>query len=134
VIPQQPPHLVARWKQRAATLRLETYALFLAYKDPRTPWYARVAALVVAAYAFSPLDLIPDFIPVLGYLDDLILLPLGILLAIKLIPGEVMADCRSLAREHAGSAGRRNWYAAIIIASIWLAVLFAIALILFRLS
>ncbi len=65
------------WKQRAKQLKIETYALYLAYKDPRTPWYAKIFAACVVGYAFSPIDLIPDPIPILGYLDDLILVPNG---------------------------------------------------------
>ena len=75
----------------------ERAALYLAYRDPRTPWYARVAAILVIAYALSPIDLIPDFIPVLGYLDDLIILPLGIFFAMKLIPAEIMVSAREKA-------------------------------------
>jgi uncharacterized membrane protein YkvA (DUF1232 family) len=80
-----------RWAQR---LSVEVYALYLAYKDPRVPWYARVFAAVVVAYAFSPIDLIPDPIPVLGYLDDLVIVPLGVALAIKMIPPQILAGCR----------------------------------------
>lgn len=75
----------------------ETLALYLASRDPRTPWYARLLVAAIVAYALSPIDLIPDFIPVIGYLDDLLLVPLGILLAIRLIPDEVLADCRKRA-------------------------------------
>jgi uncharacterized membrane protein YkvA (DUF1232 family) len=89
---------VERLKMWAGRLKAEVHALYLAYKDPRTPWHARLVAALVVAYAFSPLDLIPDPIPVLGYLDDLILLPLGIALAIRLIPAEVLAECREKAR------------------------------------
>jgi uncharacterized membrane protein YkvA (DUF1232 family) len=85
---------VDRWRERVRALKRELGALLLAWRDPRTLWYARLAALAVVAYAFSPLDLIPDAIPVLGYLDDLILLPLGIWLALRLIPREVMTDAR----------------------------------------
>ena len=85
------------WQQRARQLKRETYALYLAYRDPRVPWYAKVLAVCVVAYAFSPIDLIPDFIPVLGYLDDLVFVPLGISLALRLIPPEVMAECRACA-------------------------------------
>ena len=77
---------LTKWRQWANQLKIETYALYLAYRDPRMPWYARLLAVVVAGYAFSPIDLIPDFIPVLGHLDDLVLIPLGVVLAIKLIP------------------------------------------------
>jgi uncharacterized membrane protein YkvA (DUF1232 family) len=82
------------WRQ----LKSEVYALYLAYRDPRTPWYARLWAAGVVGYAFSPIDLIPDFVPVLGYLDDLLIVPLGVLLALRLIPADVMADCRARAR------------------------------------
>jgi chromate transporter len=84
-------------KDRARALKRETYALYLAVRDPRTPWYARAVAAAVVAYALSPLDLIPDFIPVIGYLDDLILVPLGIALALRLIPEPVMRECRERA-------------------------------------
>lgn len=91
-------NLITAWKQWAKRLKTEIYALYLAYKDPRTPWYARVFAAVVVGYAFSPIDLIPDPIPVLGYLDDLVLLPVGAALAIKLIPHNVLAECRQQAQ------------------------------------
>ena len=81
-------------KDRARALKREVTALGLAVQDPRTPWYARVLAVAVIAYALSPIDLIPDFIPVLGYLDDLLLVPAGIALVIRLIPAEVMAEAR----------------------------------------
>jgi len=89
--------ILTRWKQAARNLKIQTYALYLAYRDPRTPWYAKVWAALVVAYAFSPIDLIPDFIPVLGYLDDLVLLPLGMALALKMIPPEVMDEAREMA-------------------------------------
>jgi len=87
------------WKGQVGRIKQETYALYLAYRDPRTPWYARLFAAGVAGYAFSPVDLVPDFIPVLGYLDDLVLVPAGVFLALKMIPPEVMAECRERARE-----------------------------------
>jgi uncharacterized membrane protein YkvA (DUF1232 family) len=90
------------WKERARALRREIFALVIAYRDPRTPWYAKAWALVVATYALSPIDLIPDFIPVLGYLDDLVLLPLGIALAMRLIPAGVMEDARLTATRPKG--------------------------------
>jgi uncharacterized membrane protein YkvA (DUF1232 family) len=110
------------WKRRARQLKAETYALLLAYRDHRTPWYARILAACVVAYAFSPIDLIPDFIPVLGYLDDLILIPLGIALALKMIPPQVMADSRVRAQELLGQDRPRNWIAAAAIVTIWLAL------------
>ncbi|MGF6306678.1 uncharacterized membrane protein YkvA (DUF1232 family) [Bradyrhizobium sp. i1.8.4] len=84
-------------KDWARNLKRDSVALYLASRDPRVPWYAKALAVAIAAYALSPIDLIPDFIPVIGYLDDLILLPLGIRLAIALIPAEVMAECRAKA-------------------------------------
>lgn len=108
------------WRQRAHQLRRETYAVYLAFKDPRVPWYARIFAACVVAYAFSPIDLIPDPIPVLGYLDDLVLIPLGIALALKMIPPEVMAECREKAIQAEGKP--TNWAAAAVIITIWIAL------------
>ena len=115
--------LLSRLRAWARALKAETYALYLAYRDPRVPWYAKGVAAVVVAYAFSPLDLIPDFIPVLGYLDDLILVPLGIAFAVRLIPREVMVDCRARAAE-ALQAGRPHaWGVAAVIIAIWVLLL-----------
>ena len=108
------------WKARARVLKTEVYAMYLAYRDPRTPWYARLFAAGVVAYAFSPIDLIPDFIPVLGYLDDLVLVPLGIWLAIKMIPPEVMADCRCRAGQDLAASKPINRVAGMIIIAIWI--------------
>ncbi|HEY0734816.1 MAG TPA: YkvA family protein [Herpetosiphonaceae bacterium] len=119
---------IERWKQRARSLKTELYAIYLAYRDPRVPWYARVVAACVVGYAFSPIDLIPDPIPILGYLDDLILLPLGIALALRLIPPPVMAECREQAREAMREGRPTNWIAAGVIVAIWL--LLAVAAIL----
>ena len=93
-------------------------ALYLACRDPSVPWYAKLAAICVVAYAFSPIDLIPDFIPVLGYLDDLILVPLGVALALRLMPGEILEANRRKAEELA--AKPRNWFAASLFILIWL--------------
>ncbi len=111
---------VETWKQRARQLKRETYAIYLAYRDPRVPWYARVFAACVVAYAFSPIDLIPDPIPVLGYLDDLIIVPLGIAFALKMIPPEVMAECRAKAQERLSGNKPINWIAAAVIVFVWL--------------
>ncbi|HMN59845.1 MAG TPA: YkvA family protein [Anaerolinea sp.] len=92
-------NLVARWKQSARGLQRETYALYYAYRDPRVPWYAKAFIALVVAYAFSPIDLIPDFIPILGYLDDLLLIPLGVGLALRMIPAEVMRESRARAEQ-----------------------------------
>lgn len=85
-------------RSRATALRTETHAVYLAAGDPRTPWYAKTLVLLIVAYAISPIDLIPDFIPVLGYFDDLLIVPAGIALALKLIPGAVIAESRERAR------------------------------------
>jgi uncharacterized membrane protein YkvA (DUF1232 family) len=111
---------VERWKRRAHALKLETYAVYLAARDPRMPWYAKLLAVCVVGYAFSPLDLIPDFIPVLGYVDDLVLVPLGIALVLKMIPEELMAECRDKAREVMKQGKPVNRTAAAIIVAIWL--------------
>lgn len=110
-----------QWKSWVRSLKREIHALYLACKDPRTPWYAKLVAAAVAAYALSPLDLIPDPIPILGYLDDLLLLPLGIWLSIKLIPPDVMDDCRRQAKQ-AETDAPTNWWVAAIIIAIWLLI------------
>src|SRR5262249_12693962 len=88
-------------KQWARTIKRDVVALWLAARDPRVPWYAKATAGAVAAYALSPIDLIPDFIPIIGYLDDLIIVPLGILLAVKLVPAELMQEFRDEATRRA---------------------------------
>jgi uncharacterized membrane protein YkvA (DUF1232 family) len=109
--------MVGNWKERAKALKTEIHALLIACRDPRTPWLVKAWALFVVAYALSPIDLIPDFIPVLGYLDDLILLPLGIALAIKFIPAEVMDEARKTAIQAAGN--RVGWFGTGIIVIVW---------------
>lgn len=91
--------LLEKLKHRARRLKAETFVLYLAARHPDTPWYAKLLIAAVVAYAFSPIDLIPDFIPIVGYLDDLVLIPLGIALAIKLVPPPVLAECRARAEE-----------------------------------
>lgn len=116
-------HPLNRLRAQARQLKCDTYAVYLALRDPRVPWYTRALAAVVAGYALSPLDLVPDIIPVLGYLDDLILVPLGIALVLRLLPAEVLADCRVRAAETLDS-GALNTQAArlatAIIVAIWL--------------
>ena len=110
--------IMAQFKKRAHQLKAESYVLYLAMKHPQTPWYARIFVALIVAYAFSPIDLIPDFIPILGYLDDLILVPLGILLAIRMVPAVVLQECR---RETANTHEKpTNWLAAVVIVGLWL--------------
>jgi uncharacterized membrane protein YkvA (DUF1232 family) len=109
--------MLDKFKRATQALKADTYALYLAYRDPRTPWYAKVWAALVVAYAFSPIDLIPDFIPVLGYLDDLLIVPLGVFLAIKLIPEDVMATSRKKAQENHEKPV--NWWSGILIILLW---------------
>jgi uncharacterized membrane protein YkvA (DUF1232 family) len=89
--------MFSRMKTWAQDLKRDGHAVYLASRDPRVPWYAKVFAIAVAAYALSPIDLIPDFIPIVGYLDDLVLVPLGVWLVVSLIPDEVMVECRAKA-------------------------------------
>jgi uncharacterized membrane protein YkvA (DUF1232 family) len=110
----------ARWKERVQALKLETWAVYLACRDPRTPWAARLVALCVVGYALSPIDLIPDFVPVLGYLDDLILVPLGLMLALRLIPREVLAECRERARLEMRQGKFKDWRAGAVVVLTWL--------------
>ena len=111
--------ILVNWKARARRLKTEVYALYLAYRDPRVPWYAKVLAACVIGYAFSPIDLIPDFIPVLGYLDDLVLIPLGIALTLRLIPAEVMVECRERAHAELADGKPVSRAAAAVIVTIW---------------
>ena len=108
-------------KAWAGRLKTELRALYLAYGDPRVPTHARVLAIVVVAYAFSPIDLIPDPIPVLGYLDDLILIPLGIALTIRMIPPDVLTECRAKARNTEEiKVGPKGTVAAVAVVAAWL--------------
>src|SRR5713101_4901235 len=111
-----------RWKQQAKQLKLEVYALYLAYRDPRVPWHAKAFIACVVGYAFSPIDLIPDPIPILGYLDDLVLLPLGVLAARRMIPPEVLRECRQRAEVVIQQGKPVNRIAAGVIVAIWLAL------------
>jgi len=115
---------VKSWKEKAKQLKTDTYALYLAYKDPRIPWYAKVFIAIIVGYALSPIDLIPDFIPVLGYLDDLIIISAGISLSLKMIPKEVLEECREKAKYELRNSKPKNWVAAVIIVLIWLLVVY----------
>lgn len=107
-------------KRWAKKLKSDIYALYLASTHPQTPLLAKVLIVAVVAYALSPIDLIPDFIPIIGYLDDLLLLPLGIALAIRLIPGEVWQKCKEEAKRHEGERLPRSWIAGVVIAVVWI--------------
>jgi uncharacterized membrane protein YkvA (DUF1232 family) len=115
-------------KQRARELNREVFAVFLAAKHPRTPWYAKVLLLAIVAYAVSPIDLIPDFLPVIGLLDDVILLPLGIALALRMIPRAVIEECRAQVATSELERSRLGRFGAIAIGAVWAALL-ALALI-----
>jgi len=112
--------LLEKLKLRAHQLKSETFALYLAARDPRTPWYAKLLVAGIVAYAFSPIDLIPDFIPVLGYLDDIILVPLGISLAIRMVPDAVLAECRARAEEVTRDGKPVSRVAGVVVILIWL--------------
>jgi uncharacterized membrane protein YkvA (DUF1232 family) len=109
--------MIERAKQWARSIKKDVVALYIAGRDPRTPWHAKAVALAVAAYAISPIDLIPDFIPILGYLDDLIIVPLGIMLAVRLIPADLMAEFRDAATERGQLPA--HWVGAAVIIAIW---------------
>lgn len=111
--------VIERWKQKARDLKKETFAIYLAYKDPRVPWYAKLLAACVVGYALSPIDLIPDPIPILGYLDDLVIVPLGIALVVRMIPPEVLQECRQKAETAFHQGKPKNWIAGAIIIIIW---------------
>lgn len=104
----------------AKKLKQNLFVLYSSYKDPRSPWYAKLVAMLVVAYAFSPIDLIPDFIPVLGYLDDLIIVPLGIVFALKLIPPYVVEDNKEAAEKLKLSGKPKNWFVGILFIIIWI--------------
>lgn len=115
--------LLDNLKRRARQLEAETYALYLAARHPATPWYAKLIVAGIVAYVFSPIDLIPDFVPVIGYLDELILIPLGVALAVRMIPPAVLAECRARARETVAEGKPVSRAAGTVIVSIWLALL-----------
>jgi uncharacterized membrane protein YkvA (DUF1232 family) len=115
-------------KKRVRELKSETFALYLAARSPETPWYAKLLVAGIVAYALSPIDLIPDFIPILGYLDDLVLIPIGIAFAIKLIPPSVMVECRMRAHEITANGAPVSRVAAAVVVLIW----FGLAVLCFR--
>lgn len=108
------------WKGRARELTAQTYALYLAYRHPRTPWYAKVLAALVVGYVFSPIDPIPDFIPVIGLLDEMVVVPIGVALAAKLVPPDVFAECREKARGVAEGEKPVSRVAVVVVVAVWL--------------
>lgn len=114
--------LLEELKQRARRLKAEVFALYLAARHPDTPWYAKLLVAAIVAYALSPIDLIPDFIPIVGYLDDLVLIPMGIALAVKLVPSSVLAECRARAQASMANAKPTSLVAGAVIVVIWLLV------------
>jgi uncharacterized membrane protein YkvA (DUF1232 family) len=116
--------MLTKLKSRARALKNETFAVYLAAQDSRTPWYAKVIAFCTIAYALSPIDLIPDFIPILGYLDDLFIVPAGIALAIRMIPPEVLEEARGkVAASGLREAGRVGYIGVGIIVMVWIVIL-----------
>lgn len=110
-------------KAKAKSLKKEIKALYIAYKRPDVPWYAKLFAILVVGYALSPIDLVPDFIPILGYLDDLVLIPLGVSFAVKMIPNDIMEECRVEAEDVFKEGKPKNWVAGAAIILIWTAVI-----------
>jgi uncharacterized membrane protein YkvA (DUF1232 family) len=119
--------MLSRLKSRARLLKTETYALYLAARDPRTPWAARGLVFLVVAYALSPVDLIPDFVPVLGYVDDLVIIPAGIALALRMIPPEVMEESRERARRAVANT-RAGLIGAAVIVIVWILAIIVCAI------
>lgn len=117
--------MLEKLKSRARALKNEVFAVYLAAKDPRTPWYAKALVFFVVAHTFSPIDLIPDFIPVLGYLDDLIITPGGLWLAVRMIPPEVLADARKMAATQSVEKSV-GYVGAVVIVCIWVVLLAAV--------
>ncbi|HYT85565.1 MAG TPA: YkvA family protein [Burkholderiales bacterium] len=114
--------LLSNLQQRARDLKTETIALYLAARHPDTPWYAKLLVATIAAYALSPIDLIPDFIPVLGYLDDIILIPLGIALAVRMIPHPILEECRARAQDITARGWPVSRIAGAVIVVLWIAL------------
>ena len=124
---------LAHWKQKVKKLNVEVYALYVAYRDPRTPWTAKLFIACVVAYALSPIDLIPDFIPVLGYVDDMIIIPVGIVIALRMIPPEVLTDSRKKAHDIAGEGKGLGRVAAAVMIVLWISFALLVIIFFFRL-
>ena len=108
------------WKRRARRLKAQTHTLYLAYRHPRTPWYAKVFAALIVGYVFSPIDPIPDFIPVVGLLDELMVVPIGVIIARKMIPEDIFEECREEAREVAEGEKSVSRVAAVVVVAVWM--------------
>src|ERR671911_460754 len=108
------------WKRRARQLSAQTYALYLAVRHPRTPWYAKVFAALMVGYVFSPIDPIPDFIPVVGLLDEMVVVPIGVVIVAKMIPRQVMEECQEKARQRAEGEKPVSRAAAVVVVAVWL--------------
>ncbi len=119
----KPAAWFKNWQEKAEALERQVYILYLAYRHPRTPWYAKALALGVVAYALSPIDLIPDFIPLFGYVDDLLIVPVGVLLVIKLVPPQVMEECKRRAAEMQAEGAPQFRWMGLVVVLLWLAVL-----------
>ena len=115
--------MMKRMKEKTSELKKQVFALYLAYKKKETPLIAKVFTVIVVAYALSPIDLIPDFIPVLGYLDDFILIPMGVAIALKLIPAEIMEECRKEADRKLKNNIPEAKVAGVIIVMLWILIL-----------
>ena len=115
-----------KMKAWAKNLKRQIFILYYAYKDANTPLYAKIFTACVVAYAFSPIDLIPDFIPILGYLDDVILLPIGIFFALKMIPQDILSDCEAKAEEMMKNGKPKNWIVGTIIVLIWVLIIISV--------
>lgn len=121
------------WETKSKRLKNEVYAVYLASKDTRTPWYAKILIALIIGYALSPIDLIPDFIPIIGYLDDLILIPLGIALLIRIIPKDILEECRVKAEDHFSGRKPKSWLAAALVILIWLLAIYFILILIWPL-
>ena len=119
---------LAAWRAKTRKLKVQSLTLYMAWRDPRLPWYVRAFIALVAAYALSPIDLIPDFIPVLGYLDDLLLVPMGISLALRMIPAEVLSECQAKAEVQLRQGMPQARFMTAVIIAIWIVLLLAILL------
>jgi len=124
--------MIDRLMTWAKQLKRKVFVLYFAYKDNRTPWYAKIFAICVVAYAFSPIDLIPDFIPILGYLDDVILIPLGVAVALKMIPNAVIQESTVRAEDRIKNEKPKNWLVGILIILVWIVAVLWISIVAFR--